>query len=80
MQIIERDLLVARAEEFAPVPRLFTVRHGQRQGPLPCQLRVGRGSLLGQGRQRYADDQAHTNPPSAREKPVRRHTCTSCDQ
>jgi len=30
MQIVERDLLVARAEEFAPVPRLFTVRRGQR--------------------------------------------------
>ena len=56
MHVVKRDLLVARTEEFAPIPRLFAVRCGQRQRPLPCHLNVGRGSRLGQRQQRHADD------------------------
>src|SRR5262249_45754350 len=77
MQIVKRDLLVARTEEFASIPRRFAVRCGQRQGPLPRHGNVGRGSLLGQGRQREAEDEEQTNPPCAREQPARRHTRTS---
>src|SRR5262249_35135660 len=61
MQIVKRDLLVARAEKFAAIPGLVAVGRGQRESPFARQLSIGLARLLGQGEQREGEHQKHAD-------------------
>jgi hypothetical protein len=77
VHIVEGDLLIAHTEELATIAGLVAVCRSQSQGPLPRQVGVGLGGLLGHHQQRETDYREQTDPPRQSVEYTRRHVCPS---
>src|SRR4029453_16264856 len=68
---------IAHADELTTIAGLIAMCQSQGQGPLPRQVSIGLGGLLGHHQQRQTDYQEQTDPPGQSVKCTSHHVCPS---